>query len=152
MLATPTPATGTLRDGRRFAAFFCSPDIGPLKYWTEAQHMLDTGVLPADADLSQGATPEAVEKLMRDTLYLPATTKLTVASMTEFIRVHKDALQKLDPVLFKARGSEKPHLVSYLNDIIEGKLEPPNGWIRKALALEAPPAPMLAIADGTVGS
>ena len=66
VLATPTPATGTLRDGRRFAAFFCSPDIGPLKYWTEAQHMLDTGVLPADADLSQGATPEAVEKLMRD--------------------------------------------------------------------------------------
>eukprot|EP01047_Picozoa_sp_COSAG01_P064503 COSAG01_NODE_8548_length_2746_cov_3.096713_3_plen_153_part_00 len=94
----------------------------------------------------------AVEKLMHDTLYLPATTKLTVASMTEFIRVHKDTLQKLDPVLFKARGSGKPHLVSYLNDIIEGKLEPPNGWIRKALAIEAPPAPMLAIADGTVGS
>ena len=62
--ATPNAATGTLRDGRRFAAFFCSPNIGPLKYLTEAQQMLDTGVLSADSNLSQGATPEAVEKLM----------------------------------------------------------------------------------------
>ena len=64
--ATPNAATGTLRDGRRFAAFFCSPTIGPLEYLAESQQMIDTGVLSADADLSQGATPEAVDKLMSD--------------------------------------------------------------------------------------
>ena len=34
--AQPHAATGTMRDGRRFAAFFCSPDIKPLKYLAEA--------------------------------------------------------------------------------------------------------------------
>ena len=62
----PEFATGALRDGRRFAAVFCSPTIGPLAYWTEAQEMLDAGVLSSDANLSQGATLAAVEKLMRD--------------------------------------------------------------------------------------
>ena len=66
--APPQPelATGVLRDGRRFAAVFCSPTIGPLEYPAEAKEMLDTGVLSSDANLSQGATLDAVEKLLRD--------------------------------------------------------------------------------------
>ena len=60
------PATGSLRDGRRFAVVFCSPNIGTLTFWAEAQEMLDAGVLSAEANLSQGATPEAVDQLMRD--------------------------------------------------------------------------------------
>ena len=66
--AVPQPeyATGALRDGRRFAAVFCSPTIGPLAYLAEAQQMLDTGVLSPDASLSQGATLGAVKKLMGD--------------------------------------------------------------------------------------
>ena len=62
----PEYATGKLRDGRRFAAVFCSPTIGPLAYMVEAQQMIATGVLSSDASLSQGATLRAVEKLMRD--------------------------------------------------------------------------------------
>ena len=62
----PEFATGVLRDGRRFAAVFCSPTIGPLEYTAEATEMLDAGVLSSDANLSQGATLEAVEKLLRD--------------------------------------------------------------------------------------
>lgn len=66
--AVPLPefATGELRDGRRFAVVFCSPTIGPLAYWAEAQEMLDAGVLSSDANLSQGATLDALKKLMRD--------------------------------------------------------------------------------------
>ena len=68
--AVPPPqpefATGALPDGRRFAAVFCSPTIGPLAYLAEAQEMLDAGVLSSDANLSQGATLDAVKKLMRD--------------------------------------------------------------------------------------
>ena len=68
--AVPPPqpefATGVLRDGRRFAVVFCSPTIGPLVYWAEAQEMLDAGVLSSDASLSQGATLDAVIKLMRE--------------------------------------------------------------------------------------
>ena len=32
----PEFITGKLRDGRRFAAVFCSPTIGPLAYMVEA--------------------------------------------------------------------------------------------------------------------
>ena len=64
--AEPEFATGKLRDGRRFAAVFCSPTIGPLAYLAEAQEMLDAGVLSSDANLSQGATLDAVKKLMHD--------------------------------------------------------------------------------------
>ena len=66
--APPQPkfATGVLRDGRRFAAVFCSPTVSPLHFWAEAQEMLDAGVLSSDANLSQGATLEAVEKLLQD--------------------------------------------------------------------------------------
>ena len=66
--AVPQPefATGVLRDGRRFAVVFCSPKTGPLTYWAEAQEMLDAGVLFSDANLSQGATLDAVKKLMRE--------------------------------------------------------------------------------------
>lgn len=62
----PEFATGELRDGRRFAVVFCSPTIGPLAYWAEAQEMLDAGVLSSYANLSQGATLDALKKLMRD--------------------------------------------------------------------------------------
>ena len=62
----PEFATGVLRDGRRFAAVFCSPTIGPLAYMVEAKQMVDTGVLSSDASLGQGATLHAVQKLMRD--------------------------------------------------------------------------------------
>ena len=68
--AVPPPqpkfARGELRDGRRFAAVFCSPTIGPLAYGDEAQEMLDTRVLSYNANLSQGATLDAVERLMGD--------------------------------------------------------------------------------------
>ena len=64
--AAPEFATGVLRDGRRFAVVFCSPTISPLQFWAEAQEMLDAGVLSSDANLSQGATLEAVEKLLQN--------------------------------------------------------------------------------------
>ena len=53
----PAPAQHTLRDGRRFAAIFCSPAAAPLNgYLLEAAQMLEAGVLSPSADLSQGAT------------------------------------------------------------------------------------------------
>ena len=55
--------------------------------------------------------------------------KITAASLTEFIRVHRDGLKKLDPELYKKKGSSRDANVSYLNDIIiEGKMEVEGGW------------------------
>ena len=59
-------STGTLRDGRRFAAIFCSPKRVPLEYHREAEQMLEAGVLNHDADLSQGATLATLEALMNE--------------------------------------------------------------------------------------
>ena len=89
----------------------------------------------------------AVEKLMRLTLYLKSDCKLTSASMQDFIRVNRDGLKALDPALFARPRSGKAGLVSYLNDIIEGSLEPESGWIKKVLAIEN--TPLLAIENST---
>ena len=59
-------STGKLRDGRRFAAIFCSPKREPLEYHAEAEQMLEAGVLDCGADLSQGATLATLEALMND--------------------------------------------------------------------------------------
>ena len=59
-------STGKLRDGRRFAAIFCSPKRKPLEYHAEAEQMLEAGVLDCGADLSQGATLATLEALMKE--------------------------------------------------------------------------------------
>ena len=72
--------TGMLRDGRRFAALFCSPTISPLQYHKEAQQMFEVSVLDVDAtDLSQGATIASLEKLMDDVFERNVTKDITVS-------------------------------------------------------------------------
>ena len=78
----------------------------------------------------------ALSSFLKHLKYLPTDpkkvdrfVKITVASLTEFIRVHRDGLKKLYPELYKKKGSSRDANVSYLNDIIiEGKMEVEGGW------------------------
>ena len=89
--------------------------------------------------------------------YLPRKSKsASSTSIHEFIRVHRGGLQKLDPVLYRSKGTKRDELVAYLNDIIfEGFLVVEGGWItcvpRLPPSSTTPSAP-LAITDKPAAS
>ena len=69
----------------------------------------------------------ALSSFLKHLKYLPTDpkkvdrfVKITVASLTEFIRVHRNGLKKLDPELYKKKGSSRDANVPCLNDIIIG--------------------------------
>ena len=91
----------------------------------------------AKAEAERLRSEGTVEKLMHETGYLAEGSKLTLAAMADFIRVHKTELAQLDRELWKLKKNSKTLATEYLRDVLEGELEPADGWTRKVRPLAA---------------